>query len=310
MKKDIIYLPVLALLLVFTIVSCTKNENSNSNYDNEVSAQSDDQSNFSAQVDAVANDANIILESSGTFAGRQPNNVIPGVCNASFVMDTLSNPRTITITYNGANCVATHTRTGTVTISMAAGTHWKDAGAAITLTYTNLVITRVADNKNITITGSHTITNVSGGLLVNLPVLNSITHTITSSTMSVKFNDNTERVWQVARQRVFSYNNGIVVTVTGMHTEGSISHIAEWGTNRFGRPFTSAITEPLVFRQDCNFRLVSGQIKHTVPVFSAVGTFGLNSAGSPTSCPGAGSYYCKIVWTGLNNNSYTIIFPY
>jgi len=215
----------------------------------------------------------------------------------------------VTLTYNGNNCAGTHSRTGNIVISMPANVRWKDAGATLTLTYTNLVITRLADNKSITINGSHTLTNVSGGLLVNLPVLNSITHAINSNNMSVRFDDNTQRTWQVARRRVFTYNNGIVVTVTGTRTEGNSTNIAEWGTNRLGRTFTTAITQPLVFRQDCSFRLVSGQVTHTLPAFSATGTFGLDAAGNATTCPGAGAYYCKVIWQGPNT-SHSIIFPY
>ncbi|HRF19588.1 MAG TPA: hypothetical protein PK977_15540, partial [Chitinophagaceae bacterium] len=74
-----------------------------------------------------------------------------------------------------------------------------------------------------------------------MPVLNTITHTITSSNMSVTFDDNTQRTWQVARQRVFTYNNGVVITVTGMHAANGITGIAEWGTNRFGNFFTTSI---------------------------------------------------------------------
>lgn len=309
MKKSIFRLSVTAVFLVAVIISCKKNDAVNTNYDAEATAQADDDYNFSAQLEAVSTETDLILQSSSSYAGRLMD--LPGVCNAVFSMDTAAgNPRTITITYDGTNCLGTHTRTGTVVASMPAGTRWKNAGAVITLTYTNLVVTRVIDNKSITINGSHTLTNVSGGLLINLPALGTITHAINSTGMTVKFDDNTQRTWQVSRQRTFTYNNGIVVTVTGTHTEGNVTGIAEWGTNRFGRAFTSVISQPLVFRQDCSFRLTSGQIQHTVPVFNATATFGLNAGGSPTSCPVTGSYFCKIIWTGPNNNSHTVIFPY
>ena len=306
MNKFLFRLPVLALLIATTIIGCVK-ENGDGSFDSEAAAQSQDQSNFSEQIDAVSSDAELILEANVSFAGR---NVIAGVCNATYEMDTLSNPRTITITYNGNNCAGTHHRTGTVVISMPANTRWRNAGAVLTFTYTNLKVKRLSDNKSITINGSHQLTNVTGGILINLPQLNNITHTITSHGMTVQFDDHTQRNWQVARQRVFTYHNGIVVTVTGMHTDGNQTGIAEWGTNRFGRPFTSAITQPLVFRQDCPFRLVSGQIKHTVPVFTATGTFGLDASGNPTTCPGNGHFFCKVVWVGLANNTHTVIFPY
>ena len=189
---------------------------------------------------------------------------------------------------------------------MAANVHWKDQGAAITVNYQDLKITRLSDNKSITINGEHTITNVSGGLLYELANLNTITHSITSSGISVKFDNGTSRTWQVARQRVFSYDAGIVITTTGTHTEGNLTNITEWGTNRLGSTFTTSIVTPLVVRQDCSFRLVSGSVMHNVGALSAVATFGLNSSGIPTDCPGLGNYYFKLVWT-VNGGSHSHI---
>jgi hypothetical protein len=101
-----------------------------------------------------------------------------------------------------------------------------------------------------------------------------------------------------------------VVTITGTHTDGNNTGIAEWGTNRFGGAFATSIVEPLVVRQDCNYRLVSGKVKHTTPLVTATATFGLNANGEPTSCPGLGAYYFKVLWTGPNGNSITVIRPY
>lgn len=308
MKAKILFLPVAAFSLALLFTACKK-ESSTADFTKELSAQSEDQARFSSETDAVANDADAALETTPYFTGRvdQTQSII---CDATIVVDTLSNPRTITITYNGTNCLGTRTRTGVVILSTPAGVHWRNAGAALTITYQNLKITRISDNKSITINGSHIITNVRGGLLINLPVLGTITHTITSSGMSVTFDDGSQRVWQVARQRVFTYSNGVVITTTGTHTEGNNTNIAEWGTNRFGHAFTSATLEPLVVRQDCSFRLVSGKIKHTAPAVTATATFGLDVNGNPTSCPGTGTYYLKIVWTGAGGNTHFVILPY
>jgi hypothetical protein len=258
-------------------------------------------------VDAVSDDADNALDVTAGFSGRGDQIQI---CNASVVVDTASNPRTITITYNGANCQGTRTRTGVVIISMAQGVRWRNPGAIVNVNIQNLRITRISDNKSITINGAHTYTNVSGGLLINLATLGTITHSITSSNMSITFDNASQRTWQVSKQRVFTYNNGIVITTSGTHSEGGVSGIAEWGTNRFGRTFTTAITQPLVVRQDCSFRLTSGRVDHATPVFNANVTFGLDSAGNPTTCPGTGSYYMKIIWTGPGGNPHTIIWPY
>ena len=309
MKPRILSLTAIIFSFSLLFIACQKNAGSDTDtdYSNESTVHSDDQSRFSGEMDAVADDASAALDGTPGFSGRSDQ---VQLCNATVVVDTVSNPRTITITYNGLNCFGNRTRTGVVVISMAQGVRWKNAGAVVTVNIQNLRITRISDNKSITINGTHTYTNVSGGLLINLPTLGTITHTISSNNMSVTFDNNSQRTWQVAKQRVFTYNNGIVVTTTGTHTAGGVTGIAEWGTNRFGRAFTTAISQPLVVRQDCNFRLTSGQVVHTLPVFNANVTFGLDASGNPTTCPGAGPYYMKIIWTGPSGNPHTIILPY
>ncbi|HRG26080.1 MAG TPA: hypothetical protein PLO99_07535 [Chitinophagaceae bacterium] len=308
MKTRFSVYALLMATIVFAFSSCQKDTES-ADYSAETTAHSDDQNRFSGEVDAAANDVVLTLDATAGFAGRGQD-IQSLICDATVAVDTMSNPRTITITYNGTNCIGNRTRTGVIVVSMAQGIRWKNAGAQINVSFQNLRITRVSDNKSILINGTQTYTNVSGGLLINLPVLNTITHTITSSNMSVTFDNNSQRTWQVARQRVFTYNNGVAITVTGLHTENGISGIAEWGTNRFGNSFTSAITQPLVFRQDCSFRLGSGKVEHRTAYFNATATFGLDASGNPTGCPGASSYYMKIVWTGPAGNTRSAILPY
>ncbi len=307
MKARILSLAAIIFSFSLIFTACQKSASTDTDYTNESSVHSDDQSRFSAEVDAVANDADAALDVTPGFSGRGEQIQI---CNATIVVDTISNPRTITITYNGANCFGNLTRTGVVVITMAQGVRWRNPGAIVNVNIQNLRITRLIDNKSITINGAQTYTNVSGGLLINLATLGTITHTITSSNMSVTFDNASQRSWQVAKQRVFTYNNGIVITSTGTHTEGAVTGVAEWGTNRFGRTFTTAITQPLVVRQDCNFRLTSGKVDHVTPVFNANVTFGLDAAGNPTSCPGLAAYYMKIIWTGPGGNPHTVIWPY
>jgi hypothetical protein len=310
MQLNFRLLSVVTLAAFTTFTACKKESTVSVTLDGstEVTTHSDDQSNVSNDMDAVANDVNAAVESSTNFSGRTMN--INSICNATAVMDTVSNPRKITITYDGVNCYGSHSRTGVVVLSMPAGMRWKDAGATLTVTVQNLKIKRLSDNKSITINGTETFTNVSGGLLLNLPNLQSITHTITSTGLSITFDDNSVRSWQVARKRVFTWNNGgVVITITGTHSDGTNTNIAEWGSNRFGHAFTTSITEPLIIRSDCNFRLTGGAIKHE-GFTTATATFGLNAQGNPTTCPGTGSYYLKLSWTGLGGLTHTAILPY
>ena len=308
MQMNFRLMSILTFTVLFSFTACKK-ENTSTENANEVETHSEDQNYVSNEMDAVINEVNVALESDASFSGKMMGQQdLTNICGGVAVADTSGNPWTITITYNGNNCFSTHHRTGTVILSMPAGMRWKNPGAVLSVTIQNLKIKRLADNKSITINGTHTIVNETGGLLIQLPNLNHITHSI-SGNLSISFDDNTQRSWQVSRKRDFTYDNGVVLTITGTHTEGNNNQIAEWGTNRFGNAFTTSITQPLVFRQDCLLRLTSGQITHA-GFATAVVTFGLDASGNSTGCPGSGKYYYKLNWTGPNGNTHNVILPY
>jgi hypothetical protein len=281
--------------------SAVKDEN-----ETEFTQQSDDQAKFGSDVDAVADDLNSIVETSNTLLGRGQ----ATLCNATVVVDSISNPRTITITYNGADCSGLRTRTGTVTASIPSTTKFKDAGAVLTVTITNLKITRVSDGRFLTINGSHTITNVTGGRLRDLAPGLAIVHTIESNNMNITFDNGMQRNWNVARKRTFTLNGGLVIAVAGNHTIAGNTKVSEWGTNRFGNAFITSIEQPLIVKQSCNFRLTEGQVKHEILGKNLTATFGLDAAGLPTGCPGANPYYMKLVWSGIGGQTFTVIRPY
>lgn len=301
-----------ALLLCILFVACRK-ENSRINRDEretELTQQSDDQAKFSSDVDVIADDLNGVLESSNALLGRGTNTTA-NICNATVVVDSISNPRTVTITYNGPDCSGLRTRTGTIVASMPSTVRWKDAGAVLTVSINNLKITRVSDGRYITINGTKTITNVSGGRLRDLPTRQTIVHTISSNNMNIKFDtSNLQRNWSVARKRTFTLNNGLVITTEGNHTLAGNNKVAEWGTNRFGNAFVTSIEMPLVVRQSCNFRLTAGQVKHELLGRNVTVTFGLDATGAAVPCPGTNPFYMKLVWTGPGGQSYTAIRPY
>ena len=313
MKKIIIVSMGLLLSSAIIFTSCKKTNNDNPTTTEDVTEskiQSDDQANVSSNMDEMSTDASTSVENVMAVSGGNLLNHFLSPCNSTITYDTLNAVRTFTITYNGLNCAGTRSRTGSITVSIPAGDLWKNAGAHLTISYNAVKITRVSDGKSITINGSEVITNVTGGLLYQLPTLDTITHTITSAGMSITFDNGTQRTWQVAKKRVFTYSNGLVITTTGTHTDGAITGICEWGTNRLGNAFVTAIIDPMVIRQDCNFRLTSGRVKHSKLLRQVDATFGLDAAGNPTSCPGTGVYYMKIVWTNAAGASVTVILPY
>jgi hypothetical protein len=338
MKANLIRRIAIAICVIscLSIYSCKKDVSATGSTDTtsttNLTTTGDDEQQVSNESDLISDDANTALNGQSAFSGSSTSSLQSGnvevnsmnanqevdglindhklICDATITYDTVGDNRVITIVYSGTNCWGNRTRTGTVTISLPLGQHWKDAGATATINIESLTISRKRDSKSIVISGTKTITNVSGGLLKDLASLKTITHTITGS-LKIDFNNGTSRVWNVAKQRVFTYDNGIVITTTGTHSDETNNNIAEWGTDRFGDAFTSQITEPKVIRQDCDFRLVSGQNTVTISKGVAVITYGLDANGDPTGCPGLdASYYFKLVFTGTNGKIYTIIWPY
>ena len=117
MKTRFSVYALLMATIVFAFSSCQKDTES-ADYSAETTAHSDDQNRFSGEVDAAANDVVLTLDATAGFAGRGQD-IQSLICDATVAVDTMSNPRTITITYNGTNCIGNRTRTGVIVVSMA-----------------------------------------------------------------------------------------------------------------------------------------------------------------------------------------------
>ena len=311
MKKSLFnLLMALTALLMLTVVSCKKSStDTDTDYTEEFKTQSEDHTLMSSQSDDVTADVNTILENDPTLAGRP----LYTICGATVASGSTFTTRTVTITFNGNNCNNTRLRTGTIELSIPKTKKWKDAGTVLTLTFTNFKIKRLSDSKSITLNGTETYTNTSGGTLLNVAVNNAtVTHDIASSGLSLTFDDGTQRLWEVSKRRVYSNSGGnITLTVTGTHSDGTNSDIAEWGTNRRGKVFTARIVEPIVMKQDCEFRIGSGKICYTKFVVPVYLTFGLNASGVTTTCPGISNpYYLKIEWNKLNGTAQSVLLAY
>ena len=323
------------IIIASLVVACNKSNSTGGNNSGtstspntsttQMQTQADDEAQVSTELNNAEDDVNNSLNASAAFSGTSTTSVNQGVetagggiglilnlgiCDATVTTDTANGLRQLVITYNGANCWGNRTRTGVVTISIPVGTRWRDTGAVVTVNIDNLKITRVRDQKTITINGTYTFTNVSGGLLRDLATLGTITHTITANNVSIQFADSATRTWSVSKQRQFTYNDGIVVTTTGTHNDGTNSDVSIWGTNRYGNSFEQLIVQPIVIAQSCDWQLTSGETETIRPAVTMTVTYGLDSNGNPTGCPTAGNYYYyKAVWT-VGNKTYTFIAPY
>ncbi len=307
MKRIYVILMLAASTTLFAVGGCKKNNtDTETDLTSDVTVQSDDHAMFSAEDDAVSDDVNGALESNTLLSGK----TAADTCGVTVSYDSTTIKRVVTLNYHGTNCSGTRSRNGVVKISILKNLRWRNAGAYVEVEIDSLKITRLSDNKSLVLNGTKKITNFSGHLLWELATsgVSSIVHTVTSSNMSATFDNGTSRLWQIAKKRTFTYDNGFVISVTG--TSGTTGDVAVWGTNRLGQDFSTRITAPMVVKQSCNFRLVSGQIEHTKLLRPITVTFGLDASGNAvSSCP-TGAYYFKAEWTSLLGAAHSVIRPY
>jgi hypothetical protein len=330
MKTTTIYRLIVITVFTGMLFSCKKSNSdsgSSATSSTDLKTSSDDQTRVSTESDAAFDDVNTAMTSQASVTGSDLN---PGIrhteidggggdtvksyiCDATVTLDTTDNPHTLTITYNSTNCALDRTRTGSVVVSWTPGVRWSTAGAVITVAFQNLAITRLSDNKTITLNGTHTYTNVSGGSLISLPNNpgTTITHTITSTNMSITFDNGAKRNWNVARQRVYSFSGGYVITTTGTNTVGSVTGVSEWGTDRFGNSFQTIIAQPRVISQGCSWQMTAGEVQLSNAAGTTTITYGLNAGGTATSCPVSGTYYFELSWTAaVSGKAYSVLLPY
>src|SRR5258708_14282341 len=262
MKLKNLYRPLIVIATAGILFVACKKSSSTDNRNtpsHDVQTQATDQATVYSENDAVTNDVSASIDGQAGISNSAPirgdvqtdgpHQVNTLICDATVTVDTTVNPWTVTITYNGTNCKGNRTRTGTVVVSVPAGVKWSDKGAVVTVSIQNLKITRVADGKSITLNGTHTYTNVTGGSLWNLASLGTITHTVTSNDMTISFANGTQRSWSVARQRVFTYNGGGVITQTRLRTRCRPPGMTVRGASTCGYSFVAVFPTPVSVRQ-------------------------------------------------------------
>ncbi|MBK7213256.1 MAG: hypothetical protein IPH88_08230 [Bacteroidales bacterium] len=275
-------------VLAISFSSCKKDNTDETSATASLEQLSTDETNVEAVTDDALKDVENVM--SYHNSGYKSTDGIP--CNATLdsvgvVNDTI----TMYITYDGLNCNGTRNRVGQVQIRKAVGTFWGMEGASVQISYINFAVTRVATGRTITLNGTKTFTNVSGGFVWQLgTTLTSVIHRVEGS-MNITFDNGTTRSWNVARQRTYTgVPDALVMTIEGFGSAEGYENLVTWGTNRQSEQFYTQITTPVAHRQLCGWDPVSGTKVHQIPAMekSAIITFGYNNNNEPISgdeCP-------------------------
>ena len=260
-KTAIKIFAMLLAVISINLTSCKKDKEVAEPDTTSLQQLSKDQENVESSSDDVLNDVNTVLSNGSKKSGQSlPCNVT--VDSSVVIGDTII----YSITYNGLNCSQTRTKYGNATVKRNINTHWGQAGTTVTVEYLNVIVTKVSNGKTVTMNGTRKFENYSGGYLADLgTTLTSITHKITGQ-MTVTFEDNTSKTWNISRQRTFTGTlNQLVVTTDGLGTADGFSNLVTWGINRHGEAFYSQITQSIVCKQLCEWNPTSGTLIHQIP---------------------------------------------
>ena len=307
--KKLIRLSIVLLSVVaFTFTSCKKDDLSNGKANPASLVQLTADEN---EVENVMNDAEGDISSvmANPGGGYKSGNMLP--CNTTIDSLAVANDTiTIFITYNGPNCSGRLIRTGKIEIKKKVGTYWQQVGTGITYNYINYKVTRVATNKSVTLNGTKTFVNVSGGHRWQVgTMLTSYIERVTGS-MQTSFDNGTSRTWNVARQLTYTGGPGhFILTIDGFGTANDYQNLVVWGTNRQGEDFFTQITQSVVCKEVCDWNPVSGIKIHQIPADnkSATITFGFDSNNQPITGDDCPTRY-RVDWQ-KNNQSGTSYFP-
>lgn len=296
------YLKTVSIVLLaaaVTFTSCRKKDKENVD-PTSLQQLSKDETQMTNASDEAMSDANSVASGAKAF----------NLCDATIYPDSFSvNNDTLIkrIVFNGNQCLPNKTRLGTIIVRRLKNIPWSTANTSIWVKFINYKVTK--GTKSVTINGTKTFTNVSGGVLANLNN-STIVHRIEGSVQAT-FDNGTSRSWNIARQRTYSGTAAnYVITNDGFGQSNGYTNLVTWGTNRHGEAFYTQILQGIDLRQICGWDPVKGQKKHIIPSDnkSATVTFGYNSANelistinTPSECP---SKY-KVVWE-KNGNSGTV----
>lgn len=294
-------LPVLFVVLAFAGCSKEDPEEPKANSSSLQQLTVDDN-----RIERATDDINGDVEFLMSGNNLKSTNYLP--CNVTVdSSEVINDTITYYITYNGLNCPETLYRTGKVEVKKQVGTHWYDPGATIIVKYINLSITHVHSGKTTVMNGVKTHQNVTGGLIYMLGYgLNSITHR-TTGFVTITFEDNTNRTWNIARQMTYTGTLGAyVMTLEGFGTAGEYTNLVTWGVNRQGEQFYIRTIQSVEFRQVCSFNPCSGIKNIDIPSDNkgATVTFGFNDNNEPVTGNECPTKY-KLDWY-KNNQSGTI----
>ncbi len=294
--------------MTISFAGCKKDTTSNKDNVNTESVQqlAQDENNVENASDQALNDANLVL-SPGKSKSTES-----GPCNTTTTIGPVVNDTiTIDIFYHGEDCNHKHIRTGHILIKKKFHEEWGTPGATVLVIFNDFKIIKMFNGKSVRFNGTKHYQNVSGHYMWQLgDTVTSIVHKVWGTITANFDNDNTSRVWNIARQRTFTGSlTALVMTTDGFGSADGHTQLATWGINRNAEQFYTSITQSVVHKQVCDWDPCTGVIFHEIPAASksATITFGFDSNNDPITNGDCPTRY-RVDWV-IGTHSGTFFLP-
>ena len=266
---------------------------------------SQDDSSVEYNVDEVIYDAGDIL--SGNYGMK--NLTLP--CNSTLESVNVANDTvSYHISYHGQNCSQTKTRTGSVIIKIREDTQWSTPGSILLVELKDYKVTNILNGLTMTMTGSSSLENVSGGIIQQLGSgVNTVINKNVADVM-VTFSGYPEREWHLTKMLVYTGTPGnLALAVNGFGVSHGYQSVLSWGKDREGKTFFSQVAQSVVYTEACNFLPRSGKQIYSYPGdnLTATVTYGFNYNNEPITGAECPTHY-KLEWQ-QHGNSGTIFIP-
>jgi len=310
---------LIILLLSVSLLACKKEKESENTADPQTVQQTDDTQNLKNESDDSNSDIQTALENFPELNGgrvAQTDSISHPICGCTIDASQRSS-RIITLNFDGINPCGSpsRTRAGSIRFQLVQGNNWRSAGAVIEINYQNYKVTRLRDNKSITINGTKHLTNVRGTNWIGfLAFTDSLLYKERGINLTATFDGGAQSTFSIARLTQWKrYRVGISPHIEFKAMGDTVidgqANTDTWGLSRFGYVFTNSYQNQLVSNTYCQvWRPVAGSINHRSNNNLVNITYGVNQEGNPTQTTCA--YGWKLSWQISGGRNGSQIFSY
>ncbi len=312
MKNKILFSALALSLLMISFSSCKKEkEEEEPVLDAQTQQFNDDANKYKNESDEISDAINGYIKDVPAFGRVASGPASSPICGVTVDSSQLAQKILIFIFDGVTPCSSpSRTRAGQIKVQLTTGAHWSDVGAVLTETFINYKVTRLSDNKSVTINGVKKLTNVNGnnwlGFLLGTTNLK---YRERAFNVQVQFDNAQTATWNTAHITEWNYapaSQKTTFTCLGDTSLNGYSNVSSWGVNRYSQNFTTNYSSAWSSNSYCGFwRPTSGELIHHVNNSDFTLTLGVDQNGNPSNLNCAYGY--KVTWTNGSNNGSVVL---